>query len=87
MAFNIGQADLESPSLGGTYSGQVRSCPAAWEGTTCPGLSEGVRRLRIESPKSQAKINRLIKKLEILFKMPILHVVSRFASLEVGKMR
>ena len=71
-AFSIGQADLESPSLGATYSGQVRLCPAAWAGTTWPGLSDGVRMLRMKRPKSQAKINALIKKPAILFIVPML---------------
>lgn len=71
-AFSIGQADRESPSLGATYSGQVRLCPAAWAGTTWPGLSEGVRMLRMKRPKSQAKMNALIKKPAILFRIPML---------------
>jgi len=73
-AFIIGHGDLESPSLGGSYEGHVRLCPAAWAGTTAPCAREGVTRLRIKRPKSHVKTAILIKKPAILFRIPILLV-------------
>ena len=50
-----------------------------------PGLSDGVRMLRMKSPKSQTMTDVLITKPAVLFKMPILHVVTLAVSLDVMK--
>jgi hypothetical protein len=84
IALIMGQADRESPSFGGTYSGHVRLCPVACGGTTQPGLREGVRRLRMKREKSQERTKMLMKKPATLLRKPML--ISRLAGFVFGRL-
>ena len=84
IAFSIGQADLESPSWGDTYSGHVRLWPGAWAGMTLPGLSAGMKILRIKSPRSQIITNILMKAPAILCRIPPMLLSAQFVRLNFG---
>jgi hypothetical protein len=68
----MGQADRESVSVGATYSGQDKPCPAALLGTTWPGLREGVMKFSMKRPKSHPKTKRLMKKPKNLLRKPMM---------------
>jgi hypothetical protein len=61
IAFNIGHADLESPSLGAMYLGHLPLWPGTPAGTTSPGLRLGKMKFRIARPRSQSMTNTSVK--------------------------
>jgi hypothetical protein len=61
IAFNIGHADLESPSLGAMYLGHLPWWPGTPAGTTRPGLRLGRMKFRIARPRSHSMTNRSVK--------------------------